>query len=102
MAHAGDPAGIMKGLCRLERQLRRNDARVYAIYSTTIHDPLHAFMNQLLDEGSRRGRGLVRAENALEISLLSEASRAEKLRSLAVVVRMVRPALSAAGHEHRC
>ena len=80
--------GLPDALCRLGRQLRRGHDDVYETYSAAIHDPLHGLMNRRLDSGDELALKLVRAENALELALLSDRPSQEKTRRLSRVVRL--------------
>lgn len=88
MDHGGstESGDLLGGLCSLARDLRREQEDVYDIYSGALHNPLHDLMNRKLDEGSAIARRTIRAENALELALLSQRPVAVKLRLLGRVI----------------
>lgn len=95
--------GIMPGLCRVRDLAREGGSKAYDSYSSSVMGPLHALMNDLQDADPAQARALIRAGNALEISLLGEgAPNRERLVSVKRVMRLARPELERLGLAATC
>lgn len=102
-SEASGRGGIMPGLCRVRRQIRSGSGGGYDIYSSTVMGPLHSMQNELQDADPPSVRSLIRAENDLEIALLSGAGGAEgRLEAVGRVVRLLRPELRRLGLRATC
>lgn len=102
MNHSENLNAIMPGLCKLRSLVRLDEPQAYETYSSEIMDPLHSFLNELLDVDSRGARPLLRSENLLEISLLSDDATGQTLRTLTRVIRLLRPRLRESGYDFTC
>jgi len=102
MGHGGSVDVVMPQLCRLRTLVRTDDPQTYETYSTEVHNPLHEFMNDLRDENPRDARLLLRSENLLEISLLSDVDSDRALQSLDRLIGDLRPRLREACYVSGC
>lgn len=99
MTHATDTSSIIPGLCELRDRVAAGDKDAYEYYSSSIHDSLHALMNSLQDRDPRGTRSLIRAENQLEISLLSGAPRRQLARGVTRVIKLLGEHLAPGRHQ---
>ena len=100
---SGARDGIMPSLCRVRDLAREGGSKAYDTYSSSVMSLLHALMNDLQDADPAQARALIRAENAMEISLLGEgAPSRERLASVKRVMRVARPELERFGLTATC